>query len=178
MTPLVETKGLPMTCLTLAELNTTTAKRFEMLLGDVVEASPWVARGVARERPFATVDALAVAFRRVLYRAGRARQLLVFRAHPDLATRLDGLSEASSAEQRGAGLQTLSAAERERFAELNEGYRVKFGFPFLFAVKGATPAQILEAFEARLPNDVDTEVVIALEQVARIVTHRLRDRIS
>ncbi len=75
-------------------------------------------------------------------------QLALLRAHPDLGTRAR-VSEASSAEQAGAGLDQLTPAEFERLRRLNEAYRDKFGFPFLFAVKGSTKHDILDALERR-----------------------------
>jgi len=59
--------------------------------------------------------------------------------------------------------------------ELNAKYRDKFGFPFLFAVKGSTKQQILRALEERLPASRDDEYRVALEQVSRIAKFRLED---
>ena len=57
--------------------------------------------------------------------------------------------------------------------QLNDAYRARFGFPFIFAVKGATASQILAAFEVRLEHAVEAEFTTALEQVARIMRFRL-----
>ena len=69
----------------------------------------------------------------------------------------------STREQAGAGLASLSAEEFARFTALNEAYRARFGFPFIFAVKGATRQQILAAFAARLEHGPTAEFSIALE---------------
>jgi 2-oxo-4-hydroxy-4-carboxy-5-ureidoimidazoline decarboxylase len=61
---------------------------------------------------------------------------------------------------------------------LNSAYREKFGFPFLFAVKGSTSSQILTALRQRLPRDGDTEFAEALHQVARIARFRLEQVIT
>ena len=37
-----------------------------------------------------------------------------------------------------------------QFAELNDAYRAKFGFPFIMAVKGKSKADILATFRSRL----------------------------
>jgi 2-oxo-4-hydroxy-4-carboxy-5-ureidoimidazoline decarboxylase len=50
---------------------------------------------------------------------------------------------------------------------LNTAYREKFGFPFLFAVKGSTAQQVLGALEGRLPREQDDEFAEALRQVYR-----------
>ena len=49
----------------------------------------------------------------------------------------------------GAGLDSLTPGELARFEALNEGYRARFGFPFILAVKGADKQRILDAFEQR-----------------------------
>ena len=82
----------------------------------------------------------------------------------DLGTRAR-VSEASSAEQAGAGLDRLTAAEFERLRGLNEYYRDKFGFPFLFAVKGSTKHDILDALARRVGSARDDEYRVALHQV-------------
>ena len=60
----------------------------------------------------------------------------------------------------------------------NDAYKARFGFPFIFAVKGATKHMILEAFEARVKNDPDTEFATAIAQVCRIFRFRLEDRVA
>ena len=101
----------------------------------------------------------------------------LLRAHPDLAARTS-LSDDSAREQRGAGLDRLSAAERERVAALNAAYRDRFGFPFILAVRGASKRDIVAALEARLQNPPAAEFARALIEVQRIVRFRIEDRIA
>jgi OHCU decarboxylase len=111
-------------------------------------------------------------------RAPRARQLALIRGHPDLAGRAavrGELTEASSAEQAGAGLDQCTPAEFQRFRELNGRYQAKFGFPFILAVKGMSRTAILAEFDRRLANSPDTEFAEALAQIARIARLRLDD---
>jgi 2-oxo-4-hydroxy-4-carboxy-5-ureidoimidazoline decarboxylase len=162
----------------LSELNRIDQEQFVEALGDVVEASPWVAEEVANHRPFRDRVTLHRAFCTALEGAGPGAQLAVLRAHPDLGAKLDALAEASKAEQRSAGLDRLTPAQRHQLAELNEAYRAKFGFPFVVAVKGAHHAAVLAAFEARLPNKLETEFATALGEVERIVANRLADRVD
>ena len=61
---------------------------------------------------------------------------------------------------------------------MNKAYKAKNGFPFIFAVKGATKHQILVGFEARIGNDKEAEFKTALEQVCRIIRFRLEDRVQ
>jgi len=104
-------------------------------------------------------------------------QLALLRAHPDLGTRA-ALSDASAAEQAGAGLDRLSREEFERFARLNENYKSKFGFPFLLAVKNCTKQDVLRELEQRLPSPQEVEFAEALRQVYRIAAFRLHDVLS
>ena len=54
-------------------------------------------------------------------------------------------------EQAGAGLDRLTAGGvRDGCSSSTRAYRETFGFPFLFAVKGATKHDVLGALEARL----------------------------
>jgi 2-oxo-4-hydroxy-4-carboxy-5-ureidoimidazoline decarboxylase len=88
------------------------------------------------------------------------------------------MSDASSGEQAGAGLQQLTAEEFHRLQSLNERYRAKFGFPFLFAVRGSTKHAILEALEIRIERPPEEEFREALTQVYRIARFRLEDMIE
>lgn len=113
--------------------------------------------------------------------ADAARQLALLRAHPDLAgkaARAGALTEHSTAEQAGAGLDRLSDAEYERFHALNDAYQQTFGFPFIIAVKGHTKDTILAAFAERLENSEAKERATALAQVARIARFRLDEMLS
>jgi 2-oxo-4-hydroxy-4-carboxy-5-ureidoimidazoline decarboxylase len=98
----------------------------------------------------------------------------LIRAHPDLGTRAR-MSSASSGEQAGAGLDHLTLDEYEQLHRLNSAYREKFGFPFIYAVKGSTRHDILGALGRRLPNDLATEHAMALTQIYRIAQIRLEE---
>jgi 2-oxo-4-hydroxy-4-carboxy-5-ureidoimidazoline decarboxylase len=162
----------------LSELNRIDEEAFVAALGDVVEASPWGAKAVAKRRPFRDRTALHQAFCAVLEGAEPADRLAVLRAHPDLGAALNALGDASAKEQRSAGLDRLTPAQREQLAELNEAYRVKFGFPFILAVRDADHGRILASFETRLPNDLEAERTAALGEVETIVANRLADRVA
>jgi 2-oxo-4-hydroxy-4-carboxy-5-ureidoimidazoline decarboxylase len=110
-------------------------------------------------------------------RASRDEQLALLRAHPDLGTRAT-MSASSTAEQAGARFGRMSPSEFERLQQLNAAYWQKFGFPFLFAVKGSTAHQILAALEERLPATPEAELAEALRQVSRIAQFRLEVAIS
>jgi 2-oxo-4-hydroxy-4-carboxy-5-ureidoimidazoline decarboxylase len=145
--------------------------------GPVYEASPWVAEGVWPAVEAGGLDdpaALAKALRAEVDAAPREMQLALIRAHPELAGRAR-MAQASVKEQAGAGLDQCSPAEFAAFQRLNGAYNARFGFPFIIAVKGLTRAEILNAFEARLANDPQTEFAAAIAQIHRIAGFRLAD---
>ena len=161
----------------IADVNAMSPKAFIEAFGDVAEHSPWVAREVESARPFASREHLVQRFESAIRGANRDAQLALVRAHPDLATKAK-LTDDSTKEQAGAGLNTLTAEEFTRFTDLNDRYKQRFGFPFIFAVKGATKHMILESFRARVDNNPEEEFETALRQVCRIFRFRLEDRVS
>lgn len=146
---------------------------FMARFGPVYEASPWVAEGVWPDPPDDR-DALAAAMAAVVDAAPQDMKLALIRAHPELASRAK-MADASVKEQAGAGLDQCSPAEFEAFQRLNGAYNARFGFPFIYAVKGATRGDILAAFEARLANDPEAEFATAIAQIHRIAGFRLAD---
>lgn len=162
--------------LTLKQVNELSAHDFVAAFCDVAEHSPWVAEGAAKLRPFAVRDDMVAAFAGVLAAAEYAAQLALINAHPDLAGKAK-LTVDSKSEQAGAGLDTLTEDEMVRFTDLNGKYKAKFGFPFIFAVKGATKYQILQSFAVRIENVTEVEFAMALENIKRIFMFRIEDQV-
>ncbi len=157
-------------------VNSMSKPQFVATFGDIAEHSPWVAEEAFASGPFADLEALIAAFENAMQGAPKDAQLALIRAHPDLAGKaaLAGeLAKNSRNEQAGAGLDTLTQLEFERFTRLNNRYRDTFGFPFIFAVKGSTKFMILDAFEQRIDNSLEVEFETAVLQVTRIFRFRL-----
>ncbi len=152
-------------------MSTDRVRRADFLarFGPVYEASPWVA-----EACWPPPADLQAAMRAVVDGAPREAKLALIRAHPELASRAK-MADASVKEQSAAGLDQCSPAEFDAFQRLNAAYNARFGFPFIFAVKGASRAEVLAAFEARLANDPETEFQTAITQIHRIAGFRLAD---
>ena len=163
--------------ITMEEVNALKAAEFERAFGDVAEHSPWVARNAASDRPFVSRESMIRAFREAVLSASETAQLALIRAHPDLATKAK-LTDDSTREQAQAGLGTLNKEEFSRFTHLNDLYKSKFDFPFIFAVKGATKQQILASFAERVNHSKEDEFAMALEQVCRIFRFRIEDRVA
>jgi OHCU decarboxylase len=147
---------------------------FIALFGAVYENAPWIA-GEVYDQASGDLpnepDTLNEKFSSIIMAAGKARQLELLRAHPELGVaRADRevLTDASRMEQAGAGLDQCTAVEYETFGNLNSKYRDKHGFPFIIAVRGRDRQDILDIFRRRLENDTAEEFEEALRQVLRI----------
>lgn len=153
---------------------------FVARFADIYEHSAWIAeavydRGLSGREDSA--DGLAEAMGTVLAGADDEAKLRLIRAHPDLAGRAaiaGDLTTSSKSEQAGAGLDQCTPDEFRRFQGLNDGYKTKFGFPFILAVAGRDRHQILDAFEERIRNDPAEEFREALRQIDRIARLRLQ----
>lgn len=162
--------------------STCSLESFTHHYGDIYEHSPWVAEAAWEQglsEAHNAPDALADLMGLMLQQASPEQQIAVIQAHPDLAGKaaLAGeLTEDSSREQAGAGLDQCTPEEFARFEQLNAAYKAKFGFPFVIAVKGLDRHAILAAFETRLDNDLAQERKTAIEQIICIARFRLRAR--
>ena len=163
--------------MTIEALNSLDREGFVDAVGWVFEQSPWVAERAWAGRPFANVDALHSEMVEQVEAAAKEQKLALLRAHPDLGTRAR-VSHASAAEQGGAGLDQLTFHEFDELQRLNNDYRDKFGFPFLFAVKGSTKHGILRALRQRIEATQAEEYAEALQQAYRIARFRIEDSIS
>ncbi len=154
---------------------------FIAAFGGVFEHSDWIAEqawdlelGAAHN----TALGLHNAFARIFRAADKSARLKILCAHPDLAGRLmqaKKLTQHSTDEQAGAGLDSLTETELKTFTQLNLDYMKKFDFPFIIAVKGLNKDQILKQFKHRINNDTATEFKTACTQVERIALLRLQD---
>ena len=167
--------------ISLSQLNAAPAGEFVATLGGIYEHSDWVARRVSGQRPFASPDDLRIAMLLAVEAATAEEKLGLIRAHPDLAGKLaraGALTEESTREQAGLGLDRLSDEEFKNFSENNERYREKFGFPFIICARLTTKQGVLDAFAKRLANFNEEEVSEALRQIHEIARLRLKDAIG
>ena len=154
---------------------------FVSTFGAIYEHSPWIAeqvfdRGLTNEHD--QIEMLHSLFCNVFLSADKDAQLGVIIAHPDLAgraARAGELTKESTNEQASAGIDTLTEDEFNRFTELNDAYKAKFGFPFIMAVKGSNKYAILSGFEERIHNTPEQEFTRALAEINKIAAFRLAD---
>jgi N-carbamoyl-L-amino-acid hydrolase len=165
----------------LEQLNALPAGEFMTALASIFESSPWVPARVADMRPFASRLHLHEAMCKAVMDADVADQLALIRAHPELAGRAairGELTAESTREQKAAGLSACAPEELASIQSLNAAYSACFGFPFVLAVKGHTPASVIAALERRVANSVDTERQVALREIGKIAGFRLTDLVS
>ena len=155
-------------------------EEFIKTFADIYEHSQWVAektfdRGLNDQAD--NIDILHQQMSYTILNASKEEQLLLINAHPDLAGKaaINGnLTESSTGEQKGAGINECTPEEFKRFTDLNTKYKQKFGFPFIKAVTGSNRYQILDAFETRINNTVETEFNTALNEINKIALFRLQ----
>lgn len=149
--------------------------------GGIYEHSPWVAETLHKagvDESFDNTGTFAAAMRKIVDTADADRLLILIKAHPDLAGKaaLKGeLTNASTNEQSGAGLDQCSPDELARFTELNDAYKARFGFPFIMAVRFSNRYKILAAFEERLAHTPEQEFARAIEEIHKIALFRLQE---
>lgn len=164
----------------LSQLNVVADEDFVALLGGIYEHSDWVPMRLIQQRPFPDATNLRIAMRQVVETSTDAEKLALIRSHPDLAGKLakaGKLTQESTREQAGLGLDRLEEEEYERFQDRNERYRGKFGFPFIICARLTTKQGVLDAFDGRLENSREEEISEALAQIHEIARLRLEDLI-
>ncbi len=154
---------------------------FIATFGSIYEHSNWVAEQAWDEgitEKLDQVEAMAALLSRIVAGSDKKTRLDLIKSHPDLAGKAavaGNLTEASIAEQAGAGLDACTAEEFAEFQAYNEAYKEKFGFPYVQAVKNSNRYEILAGFKRRLQNTADQEFRTALAEIDKIAFFRLQD---
>ncbi|MBV8274926.1 MAG: 2-oxo-4-hydroxy-4-carboxy-5-ureidoimidazoline decarboxylase [Verrucomicrobia bacterium] len=162
----------------LENVNQMDESTFVSVFGSVYEHSSWIAEAAWQRRPFASLDNLHAAMDSIVQESGRSRQTTLIKSHPELAGRLAQsaqLTAESRSEQAQAGLSALPENLTKQMLELNSSYQKKFGFPFIICARLNNVATILQAMEARLTNDSETEFKTSLQEISKIARLRLAD---
>ncbi|NLP65610.1 2-oxo-4-hydroxy-4-carboxy-5-ureidoimidazoline decarboxylase [Paraburkholderia sacchari] len=166
---------------TLDQLNTASTDAFVAALSGIFEHSPWVAEAAAQQRPYTSIDTLHKTMSHIVETAGEVKQLALINAHPELAGKAavrGELTDESTREQSGAGLNLCTQEEFDKLQTLNQAYREKFGFPFILAVRGYDRHGIIANFESRVNNTRADEMRASLDQIYRIARFRLDELID
>ena len=172
--------------LTLEQINAAPLGEAAALLDGLYEHSPWIAEAALTRRPFLSLAHLKLLMAQIVRDAGRAPQLALIRAHPELAGKAmvdNTLTAESTHEQSKAGLTNCTPDEFARIQRLNADYNAKFGFPFILAVRGPrgiglSKQEIIDTFARRLDNHPEFELAECLRNIHRIVELRLNDKFA
>ena len=159
------------------DINLLTKKEFLSIFGNIFEKSDWIANKVFNLKPFENSEDLVIKMMNIYENCTNEKIIEIFNLHPKLAIEKK-LTSFSSKEQIGAKLDTCSKEELEEFEYLNKNYEKKFGFPFIFAVKGKNKNEILNNFRQRILNNVESEFEEAKNQVKKIATFRFNEIIN
>ncbi|UJF17832.1 2-oxo-4-hydroxy-4-carboxy-5-ureidoimidazoline decarboxylase [Vibrio sp. SS-MA-C1-2] len=155
--------------------------QFLSVFGDIYEHSAWIAElaytdGLSEQDN--NINELHRKMATILDKSHNEKKLELINLHPDLAGRaaINGeLTESSTKEQAGAGIDQCSPEEMTKFQQLNSAYKEKFQFPFIMAVKGANRFLILDAFEVRIHHSPEVEFNTAIKEINKIAMFRLQE---
>ena len=150
---------------------------FLSVFGNIFEKTEWIAEKVFDLKPFKSNDDLFSKMVCQYESCNKEQILIILNSHPELAVEKK-LTKDSSNEQSGASLNECTFDEFEEFKKLNIEYRIKFGFPFIIAVKGKNKNDILNDFKKRIQNDLNSEFDEAKKQVMKIASFRFKDIVS
>ncbi|MGC3992248.1 MAG: 2-oxo-4-hydroxy-4-carboxy-5-ureidoimidazoline decarboxylase [Chthoniobacteraceae bacterium] len=162
---------------TLEKVNALPTAEFNRIFSPIYERSPWIAERAEKQRPFASVEQMQTTLQEIVAAASDDLKMQLIRAHPDLVGRAV-LTAESQGEQAAAGLMNLSKEEVAQFDQSNRAYKERFGFPFIICARMNRKEAILQAFPARLQNELAVEIKTALEEIDKIAWLRLTDLVS
>ena len=167
----------PVDRLSIDAVNALDDEEFAHTFAPLFQGDHGIAAAVASQRPFDSLYELRRAFHDALFDSDDESQRSLIGAYPDIAAKV-ALGQASRRDQSHAGLDRLDPLEYERFDELNDAYRAKFGHPFLICVRENTKESILDSFERRLQNTPRQEQMAALVEIGKIANLRLLDLVE
>jgi len=159
------------------KINKLPKSEFIKVFANILENARWIAEELYNQKPFDNFEELSSKILNIFETATKEKQLKILNAHPDLAnkTKISLLTPDSLKEQASAGLDQCTEEEFDEFKHLNEQYKKKFGFPFIYAVKGKEKKDILSNFRQRSSNNIDVEFIEAKKQVKTIASLRLNE---
>ena len=162
---------------TIDKINKLSRSEFIEIFANIFENARWIAEKLYNQKPFNNFEDLSSKMLGIFKTAIKETQLKILNAHPDLANKvkIGSLTKDSQREQSNSGLDQCSEEEFNEFENLNNKYKKKFGFPFIFAVKDKNRKEILNNFRKRILHGKNKEFIGAKKQVKKIANLRLRE---
>ena len=159
------------------KINKLSKPDFISTFGNIFEKTEWIAQKSYDLKPYKNYEELFLKMMEIFENTNKENHLKILNAHPDLAVEKK-LTKDSKNEQKNASLNQCTSEEFIEFKKLNEEYKVKFGFPFIIAVKGKNKEEILNSFRQRITNNINSEFEEAKKQVKKIASFRLSEIIK
>jgi len=159
------------------KINKLSKPDFISIFGNIFEKTEWIAQKSYDSKPYKNYEELFLKMMEIFENTNKENHLKILNAHPDLAVEKK-LTKDSKNEQKNASLNQCTSEEFIEFKKLNEKYKVKFGFPFIIAVKGKNKEEILNIFRQRITNNINLEFEEAKRQVKKIASFRLSEIIK
>ena len=159
------------------KINKLSKPDFISIFGNIFEKTEWIAQKSYDLKPYKNYEELFLKMIEIFENTNKENHLKILNAHPDLAVEKK-LTKDSKNEQKNASLNQCTNEEFSEFKKLNEEYKVKFGFPFIIAVKGKNKEEILNSFRQRITNNINSEFEEAKKQVKKIASLRLSEIIK
>ena len=159
------------------KIHNLTKNEFIEVFGNVFENTNWIAEKLYTQKPFENFEDLSQKMLNIFENIDKEKKLEILNSHPNLAdkTKIGLLTQDSSKEQNIAGLDKCSEEEFNEFKKLNMKYKEKFGFPFIYAIKGKSKNEILNNFKERVAYDINVEFIEATKQVKKIASLRINE---
>jgi len=163
--------------MTIEQLNQLDQKSLKEALEKCCGANKWIDM-MAAQQPYKNQQSLMILADQLWYRfCMEADWKEAFEHHPEIGD-LNSLEKkfASTSDWAGQEQSGVNTAKKEilvRLAEGNKAYKKKFGFIFIVCATGKSATEMTELLEARLPNDLEYELNIAMEEQAKITKIRL-----
>ena len=163
--------------ITINKINNLSQREFIKIFANIFEKAKWIAKRLYDQKPFNNFEDLCSKMLAIFENASKEKQLKILNNHPDLAdkTKVNLLAPDSKKEQSNAGLDQCSKKEFSEFKNLNDKYKKKFGFPFIYAVKDKSKIEILSNFRQRVSYNINVEFTEAKKQVKKIASLRLNE---
>ena len=154
-----------------------TETEFAKVFGNIFENASWISKKLYEQKPFKNFQDLSKKMIIIFEASDNKEKLKILNSHPDLAdkTKIGSLTPDSSKEQNSVGLDKCTEKEFNKFKNLNSEYKNKFGFPFIFAIKGKKKLDILLNFKKRILSNKNDEFNEGLSQVVQIANLRLEE---
>ena len=159
------------------KINKLSKPDFISIFGNIFEKTEWIAQKSYDSKPYKNYEEFFLKMMEIFENTNKENHLKILNAHPDLAVGKK-LTKDSKNEQKNANLNECTDEEFAEFKKLNEEYKIKFGFPFIIAVKGKNKEEILNIFRQRITNNINLEFEEAKRQVKKIASFRLSEIIK